>query len=169
MATVGGVQPLTAPEIRASFANCSQGEARRATLPDLDQVPWDALDYLGWRDPSGSPRAYLVVPRDNAPVGLMARQTTSDGRTARRSTMCQVCLTPHSGSGVTLTVARKAGAAGKRGDSTGIYLCRDLACSLYVRGARSSGVPRLRETLPVEQLVARLRTNLDEFVTRVLG
>lgn len=127
------MHPLTAPEIRAAFVNCSQGEAKRAALPDLDLVPWESLDFLG-----------------------------------RRSAMCQVCLTPHNGTAVTLTVARKTGPAGKRCDSAGVYLCRDLACSLYGRSLRSSGVPRLRETLPVDQLVARLRANLDAFLARVL-
>lgn len=159
---------MGAEEIRASFVNCSQGDVRRMVLPDLDAVPWDDLDFLGWPDPQGSQRAYLVVERADGPVGLLLRQTTN-AVGARRSALCQVCVTPHSGSGVALSVARRTGAAGKKGDSTGLYVCRDLACSLYVRGKKVSGTPRLRETLSVERAVERCRANIAEFVDRVLG
>lgn len=160
------MSPLTADEIRASFVNCSKGETKRAVMPDLDATPWADLDFLGWPDPSGSPRAYLVLERHDGPVGLLLRQ--SGGLGAARSTMCQICITSHSGSSVVLSVARKTGAAGKKGDSTGIYICRDLACSLYVRGKKVSGAPSLRETLSLEASVDRLHRNLDQFVDRVL-
>jgi hypothetical protein len=160
------MKPLTADEIRASFVNCSKGEAKRAMLPDLETTPWPDLDFLGWRDPSGSQRAYLVLERVGAPVGLLLRQ--SSGLGAARSTMCQICMTSHSGSAVALSVARKTGQAGRKGDSTGIYICRDLACSLYVRGKKVSGAASLRETLTLDASVARLQRNLDQFVDRVL-
>lgn len=162
------MNPLTAAEIRASFVNCSQGEAKRATLPDLDAVAWADLDFLGWPDPSGSARAYLVVPREEGPVGLLLRQNPPGKGQARRSKLCEICVTAHTDTGVCLTVAAKTGAAGKRGDTAGVYLCRDLACSLYARGKKSTGVPKLRETLPPEAMVERLRRNLDDFVRRIL-
>ncbi|SDS07497.1 FBP C-terminal treble-clef zinc-finger [Nocardioides scoriae] len=159
--------PLTEREIRSSFANCSKGEATRAQLPDLDETPWADLDFLGWPDPSGSQRAYLVLERDGRPLGLQLRQSSGAG--AARSSLCQVCITSHSGPGVALAVARKTGAAGRKGDSTGLWMCRDLRCSLYVRGTRVSGAASLRETLPVGAAVERLRRNLDQFVDRVLA
>lgn len=70
---------------------------------------------------------------------------------------------------VALTVARTTGPAGRKGDSTGIHVCRDLACSFHVRGNLVSGAASLRETLPVEASVERLRRNLDEFAARVLA
>ena len=109
--------------------------ARRARRPARPRpTPWADLDFLGWTDPSGSPRAYLVVARQGAPLGPAA--ATVGRRRRRAQTMCQVCITAHSGSGVALSVARKTGAAGKKGDSTGLYICRDLACSLYIRGKK---------------------------------
>lgn len=158
--------PLTAEQIRSCFVNCSKGEAKRALLPDLDATSWPELDFLGWPDPSGSQRAYLVVERDGVPVGLLLRQ--SPGLGAARSAMCQICITSHPGGSVALSVARKTGAAGKRGDSTGLYICRDLACSLYVRGKKVPGAARLRETLTLDAAVERLNRNLDQFVDRVL-
>lgn len=158
--------PLDADEIRASFVNCSQGEARRAALPDLGRVPWDDLDFLGWPDPSGSQRAHLVLRRDDHLVGLALRQASGGG--AARAVMCQLCLTAHSGSAVAGTVARRAGRAGRKGDSTGMYICRDLACSLYVRGKRVPDAVGMRETLSRDDAVQRLRRNLEVFVDRVL-
>ena len=158
--------PLTERQIRSSFVNCSKGEASRAGLPDLESVPWEHLDFLGWPDPAGSQRAHLVLERDHGPVGLQLRQGSGGGA---RSSLCQICITSHSGGGVALNVARKTGAAGKKGDSTGLWICRDLACSLYVRGRKVSGAASLRETLSVEESVARLRRNLDQFVDRVLA
>ncbi len=160
------MNPLTSDAIRASFVNCSKGEAKRALLPDLTATPWADLDFLGWPDPSGSQRAYLVLEREGVPIGLLLRQ--SSGLGASRSTMCQICITPHTGSSVALSVARKSGAAGKKGDSTGIYICRDLACSLYVRDKKASRAASLRETLTLEASIERLLYNLDQFVDRVL-
>ena len=160
------MNPLTEDEIRSSFVNCSKGGAKRALLPDLAEVRWDDLDFLGWPDPSGSQRAYMVLERDGRPLGLQLRQGQGGGA---RSSLCQVCITSHSGGGVALNVARKTGAAGKKGDSTGLWICRDLACSLYVRGRKVSGAASLRETLSTEESVARLRRNLDQFVDRVLA
>ena len=56
------MNPLTEPEIRASFVNCSKGEAKRLNVPrNLADQPWDDLDLLGWRDPQSRTRAYLVA------------------------------------------------------------------------------------------------------------
>lgn len=41
------MEPLGDSEIRASFVNCSKGEARRMSLPrELDGLPWADLDFL---------------------------------------------------------------------------------------------------------------------------
>ena len=161
------MHPLTSADLHASFVNCSRGEARRAEVPDLTAVAWEHLDFLGWQDPSGSPKAWLVVPGADGPLGLVLRRPAASG--GGRSAMCDVCATPHSSGSVALTVAAKTGAAGKKGDSTGSYLCRDLACSLYVRGRKVPTAARLRETLSQEAMVERLRRNLDTYVQRVLG
>lgn len=79
--------------------------------------------------------------------------------------MCSLCLTTHPGGGVSLMTARKTGAAGREGNSVGLYICTDLACSLYVRGRKipASG-GRFEETLTLEEQVARTRSNLDAFL-----
>jgi len=83
--------------------------------------------------------------------------------------MCQVCLTDHAASGVTLFVAPLAGASGRQGNTVGEYLCSDLGCSLYLRGKRKpkGRLVAREETLPVEERIERAMKNLDAFVGRV--
>ncbi len=163
------MQPLTADQIRASFVNCSQGEAKRAALPDLTVVPWADLDFLGWTDPSGSSRAYLVAEHDGELVGLLLRQNPAGTGQARRSKLCEVCVTAHTDTGVCLTVAAKTGAAGKRGDTAGIHLCRDLACSLYARGRRAPGCRSCARPCRPTRWSSGSAPQLDVFVRRVLA
>jgi len=71
------MRAITESEIRASFVNCSKGEAKRLGLPrDFADRPWDDLDFLGWQDPGAPGRAYLVVERDGRPVGISLRVTS---------------------------------------------------------------------------------------------
>ena len=64
--------------------------------------------------------------------------------------------------------ARKAGTAGREGNSVGVYMCTDLACSLYVRGKKApeSGV-RFEESLTLEEQIARTRGNLAAFLDKL--
>ena len=167
--------PLTEPQIRASFVNLTQGEAKRLRIPrDLVERPWDDLEYVGWRDPQSPARGYLVAELVAEPAGGVAgalvgvalrAPESSAGHT--RKNLCSLCLTLHTGGGVNLMVAPRAGRAGQQGHSVGTYICADLACSLYVRRKRETGTPRMHETLTVEQRIDRLATNLAAFVGRV--
>jgi FBP C-terminal treble-clef zinc-finger len=160
------VQPLTEARIRASFINCTKGEATRLNVPrDLATRPWDDLDYLGWRDPQAPARGYLVAEVDGRLTGIVLRAPESTAGHARKS-LCSLCLTVHSG-GVALMVAPRAGKSGQRGNSVGTYICSDLACSLYLRGKRDTGTTGMHETLTVGQRADRLRDNLGAFVVRV--
>ena len=82
--------------------------------------------------------------------------------------MCSLCLTTHTGDGVSLMTARKAGPSGRQGNSVGVYICSDLACSLHLRGRKDSGLA-LDETLPLAGKVERTRANLAGFLARVTG
>lgn len=57
------------------------------------------------------------------------------------------------------------GPGGAGGNSVGVYICTDLACSLYVRGRKvpASG-GRFKESLTLEEQVVRTRTNLAAFL-----
>jgi len=161
------MMPATEPELRASFVNCSKGEAKRLSVPrDLAQQPWADLDFLGWLEPGAPERAYLVADRAGELLGVALRSAAAQ---AHRPTMCTFCLTTHPGSGVALLTARKAGASGREGNSVGTYLCSDLACSLYVRGLKAPPRGgRLKESLSVEDQIERTRSNVLSFLERVL-
>ncbi|WP_103540358.1 FBP domain-containing protein [Streptomyces sp. SM1] len=159
------MRALTEQDIRTSFINCSKGEARRLAVPrELELRPWDDLDFLGWRDPGAPDRSYLVVERDDRPVGVaMPFQPARRGFLHR--SMCSLCLTTHPRGGVALMTARKAGTAGREGNSVGAYMCTDLACSLYLRGRKvSESGPRFEESLTLEEQIERTRGNLFAFL-----
>ncbi|GHJ49238.1 hypothetical protein Cs7R123_65800 [Catellatospora sp. TT07R-123] len=161
------MEPITVPAIRASFVNCTKGEAQRMAVPkDLATRPWDDLDYLGWRDPATEDRAYLVFPSPTGLIGAALRVSQQSG--LMRRSVCTLCLTSHEGDGVALMTARLAGAGGRQGNSAGLYLCADLACSLYLRGKKAAGRP-IGETLDLDEKVQRLTTNLAAFLARVTG
>ena len=164
------MRPLDENDIRTSFVNCSKGEAGRLSLPKpLDATPWPNLDFLGWRDPGAPDRGYLVAEHEGRLVGLTLRAPTGPRKSFLRTNICSICVTSHAGSGVSLLAARKAGPAGRVGNTVGAYICADLACSLYVRGLKRTGLAqRIEETLTLDEQIARTRTNLDAFVTQVL-
>jgi hypothetical protein len=160
------MEPVTERDIRSSFVNCSKGEAKRLPVPrDLDERPWADLDFLGWSDPSFPGRGYLVVPRDDRLVGVALRYATGG---AGRAQMCAICLTTHTGGGVSLMTAHKAGESGRRGNSVGTYMCTDLACSLYARNKKRPALgSRYREDLTPEEKVERVRDNLNTFLAKL--
>ncbi|MBZ9598686.1 FBP domain-containing protein [Streptomyces erythrochromogenes] len=166
------MEPLSEKQIRASFVNCTKGEAARMRLPlDFADAPWADLDFLGWVDPGAPLRAHLVMPRAEGLVGISLRVPSVGRTSAVKSSLCQICLTGHASSGVTLLAAPLAGARGREGNTVGTYICADLACSLYVRGKRQ---PKLRagrqeESLTVDERLARMEGNLNGFVSRVTG
>ena len=168
------MEPLSEPQVRASFVNATKGEAKRLRVPDLADQPWDDLDYLGWVDPRAPLQAYLVLPTEDGPdenglAGVQLRRNAG-GKGPKRARMCSLCLTTHSGSGVSLMVAPRAGQSGRDGNSVGIDVCADLACSRYVRGLLPPPSPSaIKETLSVDERVARLVRNTRAFVDRVRG
>ncbi|MFJ8696775.1 FBP domain-containing protein [Streptomyces roseolilacinus] len=170
------MEPLSEKQIRASFVNCSKGDAARLKLPaDFADLPWEDLDFLGWRDPGAPLRAHLVLPPDavpgqagGGPVGITLRVPEKARTSAVKSSLCRICLTGHASSGVTLFAAPRAGASGRDGNTVGIYVCSDLACPLYVRGRRQPALrTRYEESLDVEERIGRMRANLLAFVENV--
>ncbi|WIM98383.1 FBP domain-containing protein [Actinoplanes oblitus] len=165
------MEPISEATIRASFINCSKGEASRIKLPaDFRDTPWADLDFYGWVDPAAPQRAAILLPRAEGPVAVLLRKAErGSNASAARSSMCQVCLTDHAAGGVSLFTAPLAGAAGRNGNSVGEYLCADLACSLYLRGKKH---PKLRlvrfeETLTLPEKIDRALTKLSAFTSRI--
>ena len=163
------MERLTETEVRASFVNATKGETARMNLPpDLDDQPWAELDLLGWVDPKSPRSGYLVVPTSTrGAVGVQLRRAPGGG--SRRARMCSLCATTHTGQGVALMVAPRAGRSGRDGNTVGLEMCSSLACSDYARGAlKPPSATAVHETLTVEGRRARLRRNVLAFVERVL-
>lgn len=163
------MDPLTEKQIRASFANASKREAADATLPDLAKVQWDALDYLGWRDRRAPLSAYVVVPVDGEPVGVLLRATDKGGR--RKKAVCQWCADVVVTDDVTLYVARRGGASGKAGNTIGTLICTDFICSHNVRRPPTRAevgddAEAMREVV-VQRRIAELRERSARFAAEV--
>lgn len=166
--TLPDVEPLNVDEIRQSFVNCSRGEAKGVTLPlDFADTRWESLDFFGWRDPKATSRAYLVVRREGAPVGLSLRAATPPSGRAK-SGMCGFCMTTHGLADITLFAARRAGKSGRDGNTLGTYACSNLACSRYLRRELQPEVIQPNESLSLDDRVARLETKLHKFVDQAL-
>ena len=162
------MRPITESEIRASFVNCSKGEAQRLGLPrDFAELEWADLDFLGWRDPGAPERGYLVAERGERLVGISLRTASAGSRGFTARSICSICKTTRTGGGVALLAARRAGEAGRNGNTVGQYICSDLACSLYVRGKKISAGTLLDETLDHPARIARVRKGLDAFLDKI--
>jgi hypothetical protein len=161
------VHALTEQQIRRSFVNCSQGEAKGLSLPkDFADLDWEQLELLGWRDPKAPLRGYLVLPTDERPVGIAVRAAESR-MSVRTTAMCLLCQTAQSGDGVSLFTARRTGAAGRNGNTVGTYMCADLRCAERVR---TDIPPWLQDRDPAEVVAGRaaeLRERVRGFVDAV--
>jgi len=163
--------PLTEQQIRASLVNATRREVTQATLPDLDALDWDRLDYLGWRDRKAPLSAYVVLELGGEPVGVLLRaaERTASGR--RRSGVCAWCEDVVVTADVTLYVARRAGAPGRKGDTVGTLLCTDLGCSRNVRRVPTraeAGTDEEVRAQVVQRRIAGLRERSGRFVAEVL-
>jgi hypothetical protein len=118
------MQPILETEIRASFVNASQRERSTLTLPPaLGEMTWDRLDYLGWRDAKIPSLGYVIAQLDDGPVGILLRQ--AEGR-ARNRAQCSWCEDVQLPNDVALFSAKRAGAAGRNGNTVGTLVCANF-------------------------------------------
>ncbi|NHC47593.1 FBP domain-containing protein [Motilibacter aurantiacus] len=161
------MNPLDPQTIRSSFVNCSKTAQKAISVPKLDDVPWDDLDFFGWINPKAPQQGFIVTVRDGKPMGLVLRATDSAPfRTG--GALCDLCHAARPGSDVGLFVAPRAGLSGRDGNTVGTYICADLACSLCVRGLRKLPSPQ-PEPLGTPARIEGLQRRLDAFFRRALG
>ncbi|MRG59544.1 FBP domain-containing protein [Agromyces sp. CFH 90414] len=163
------MQALVESDVRTALGNASAVEREQVSLPVRFFVTeWAHLDAFGWRDPRIPERGYLVTELDGEAVGVVLRAAERTG-SRHRAAICSLCHTQQPGDQVVLFSARRAGAAGERGDSVGTYICADLACQETIRlgrpAAPSEVLPSVRELERIEGLARRTRA----FVSDVLG
>lgn len=148
--------------VRRAFINSSRSKAASMSLP----TPWppphvDDMDFVGWIDPKAPRRAYLVIgPPSFDELTAVELRAPSVTAPRRRQTMCDLCQTSDAPDGSLLMVAPRAGSRGRSGDSVGVYMCVDFACSRRAREPlkphqRSlTGMPDTRVPALVERVVA---------------
>jgi len=125
------MQSLDASSIRASFVNASRKEVSDLVLPPgLDALDFERLEFLGWRDPKAGRRAYVVVPLDDGPVGILLRQAEASTRSRAQCSWCQDVELPND---VAFYSARRAGPDGRKGDTVGTLMCAGFECPANVR------------------------------------
>ena len=161
------MRPFTDVQIRASFINASRSERKNVSLPtDLDDLPWDRLDFLGWRDPKLPSVAYLVLDVDDEPVGLLLR--LADTR-ARSRPQCSWCSDIHLPNDVVLYTTKRAGDAGRRGDTVGTLICENFECSKNVRTLPPMAYIGFDREAARERRIETLRERVAGFVREVRG
>jgi hypothetical protein len=158
------MQPLTEQEIRASFVNTSLKERNSITMPDLGAISWDALDFLGWRDRKLDNVGYVVARVDGTPVGVMMR--TGNGRTRTRP-QCSWCEDVHLPNEVVFFSAKRAGAAGRKGDTLGTLVCAGFECSANVRKLPPLAYVGFDAEAARLERIEALRENVTGFVAAV--
>lgn len=158
------MRPLTESDVRASFINVTEDERRDIEMPhDFLFVDWDFRDFFAWRDPASGKRGCVVIEQGGMLVGIVLRAAGS-GRV--RTGMCNICRTAQPGNQVSLFSARKAGAAGERGDSIGTYICDDLSCHENVRLAHPLAPNEIRTAGQVDMWLDGTRRRMESFVAR---
>lgn len=156
--------PVTEQQLRASFVNASQRERKELTLPSLDDIRWDELDYLGWRDQKKPNIGYVVADVDGEFVGVLLRKADSSTRTRPQ---CSWCEDVHLPNDVLYFFAKKAGAAGRKGDTLGTLICAEFECSANVR--RRMPPPYLGFDVEAArtQRIQTLQTHVSNFLRKV--
>src|SRR5690606_15954876 len=87
---------LTVDAIRASFVNVTLRGRKQIVPPDdLGSLPWQDLDYLGWRDPKNPLLAYVVVELADGPVGVLLRQAERAPRSRAQCSWCEDTQLPN--------------------------------------------------------------------------
>lgn len=153
--------PLFERDIRASFVNASRREASDLSLPpDFADLPWDRLEYLGWSDPKFPRRAYVVFEVDDRAVGIMLTQAEQRTRARAQCSWCDdVTLT----NDVQMFVARKAGPAGRKGDTVGTLVCANFGCSAVVHKLPPLAYAGYDREAARDERIRRLRAHVRGF------
>jgi hypothetical protein len=163
------MESLTPEGIRDSFVNCSRTEAAELPLPPgMHEVDWSRREYLGWRDPRSPQRGYIVVPTGDGPVGIVLRASDASMRSNAPS-MCGWCQDVHLTNDVYLYVARRAGAAGRNGDTVGTMLCGGFECSENVRRTPPPSYVGFDADAVVADRIAGLAERARRFAATVIG
>ena len=163
------MRQLSEEEMRESFVNATDAELDQLELPlEYLLVDWEHVDALAWRDRTVRHRGYLVTLIDDEPVGIVLR--AADPPSSRhRAAVCNLCHTHQPANQVTMFSARRAGEAGRNGNSVGTYLCSDLSCQENVRLPAPLAPAEVRSGSHTSARIDGLARRTRAFVEGVLG
>jgi len=161
------MRPLDERAVRASFINASRKEVADLNLPSgFADVDFGRLDYLGWVDPKLPRRAYVIGWRDDEPVGVLLQR--AEQRVTARA-QCSWCEDVTLRNDVQLFVARRAGAAGRKGDAVGTLVCAEFGCSRNVRILPPLAYQGYDRELARDMRMLRLQEHVAAFLAEVSG
>jgi hypothetical protein len=162
------MQPLTLDAVQRALVNVTKRERNDVATPaGFEDVDWSVLDFFGWRDPKFPQRGYLVHERGNSVVAVAV--STDGALPPGRKAMCNICRAVDNSTSVALFSARRAGAAGRNGNTIATYICSGLDCSEQLRRPTSRvGRIRLDNEQPVDDIAADMLSRLDRFITSVM-
>ena len=159
------MRPIDERTLRASFINASRKEVPDLTLPagfaDLD---FDRLDYLGWVDPKLPRRSYVVAWVDDVATGVILQR--AEQRVIARA-QCSWCEDVTLRNDVQLYAARKAGPAGRKGDTIGTLVCTEFGCSKNVRVLPPLAYDGYDRELGRELRILKLQEHVSAFIAAV--
>ncbi|MBD0020691.1 FBP domain-containing protein [Gordonia pseudamarae] len=161
------MKSVTRQDILSSFRGATRSEIKKVTFAvDFDAVNFDVLEFYGWRDPKMPKRSYVVIPHD---AGVVALPLTRADAKPRARAMCSWCRDVNLTDEAVLYAARRAGPAGRRGDTVGVLVCKTFHCSRNVRQlppAYHKGTDL--DAIRAEQ-IAELTRRVDAFTNSVLA
>lgn len=158
---------LTERDIRASFINASRKEVSVLSLPPaLSEIDFSTRDYLGWVDAKFARRAYVVTEVDGALTGVLLQR--ADQRVLARA-QCSWCEDVTLRNDVQFYAARKAGAAGRNGDTVGTLVCAEFGCSHNVRRLPPLAYEGFDREAARQSRIERLGENVRGFLRNVSG
>ena len=163
------MEPLSESVIRKSFINATRSEVAAMNMPiGFENITWEILDQLGWRDHKMPQRAYLVLPLDGKPVGILLRAPELSAPKNRR-VLCALCQDVFSEEEVFLYVARRAGQRGRDGNTVGTLIHADFTCSVNVRAAVPPTPIHPDPDVVIAERIQGLRERTELFVRNILA
>lgn len=154
------MQSVTREEIEDSFAGGSEEELY---VPKLDDIDWQAQDFLGWVHPGGH-RGYLVhwSPLDGELKGTVLRRSRWVGKKPRLE-MCAWCHHVHDNGGTAMFSVSLRGSGGRH--LFGNVVCANLDCSLRIRNLIGAA-PWASETIYLPARIWRMQRKMHKWLRK---
>lgn len=159
------MRPLIESTVRSSFINATRSERSNVLLPaDFADTPWERLDFFGWRDRKLPQVGYVVAEFEGAAVGVILRQADSRPRSRPQCAWCNDVELPNE---VVLFAAKRAGDAGRKGDTVGTLACAQFECSRNVRKLPPLAYTGFDRDAARQRRIQQLTENVQGFVRSV--